>query len=424
MPYSKNNIPKVAKNWTEEEQTKCIAAANSILNNNGKEEEAIFACINAAGKSKKDCEDQKMIIVNRFDNLEGIKLKETPEGFLEGHAIATRTGVFKYIKADGTIQRELRKPEEVFAEDAMDSFKMLPITNNHPEGMVTVENAKELTVGFTGDEIKRLDNYLIPKIKFTEKKTVLDIKNGLKTGLSYGYTVELVEESGIWEGEEYDFIQTKIRGNHLALVTNGRAGDMARVKLDSEDAQISVDSGDNILIETINKVNMKKIKLDDKEFEVAEEVAAKISNLEEQNTQLADKTVELEKQVETLEGERDALKEEAKQDASIDLGAIVRKRIELEKKASEVLKEDASFSELTDRQIKEKVITKFTPDFKADEKSEDYIDARFDALLEIKKEYNLAESMRVTFDSSSNKKEDLSNEALQQKLLQQTNKGA
>ena len=53
MPYSfPNNIPRPAKNWTEEEQKKCIAAANAVLQDDGSEQQAIFACIRAAGKTQ------------------------------------------------------------------------------------------------------------------------------------------------------------------------------------------------------------------------------------------------------------------------------------------------------------------------------------------------------------------------------------
>jgi len=52
MPYSKDNIPAVAKSWTEDEQHKCIIAANAVLEESDDEEQAIFACIHAAGKSK------------------------------------------------------------------------------------------------------------------------------------------------------------------------------------------------------------------------------------------------------------------------------------------------------------------------------------------------------------------------------------
>lgn len=54
MPYSyPNNIPRVAKNWSASEQRRCTAAANSVLSKNGSEQDAIFACIHAAGRSRK-----------------------------------------------------------------------------------------------------------------------------------------------------------------------------------------------------------------------------------------------------------------------------------------------------------------------------------------------------------------------------------
>ncbi len=53
MPYSfPNNVPRPAKNWTEAEQKKCIAAANAVLGDKGTEQQAIFACIRAAGKTE------------------------------------------------------------------------------------------------------------------------------------------------------------------------------------------------------------------------------------------------------------------------------------------------------------------------------------------------------------------------------------
>ena len=52
MPYSfPNNIPRPARKWTESEQKKCISAANAVLRDDGSEQDAIFACIRAAGKT-------------------------------------------------------------------------------------------------------------------------------------------------------------------------------------------------------------------------------------------------------------------------------------------------------------------------------------------------------------------------------------
>lgn len=53
MPWTTDNPPSVAKNWTDDEKGKCVTAANAVLADDGDDEAAIFACINAAGKSTK-----------------------------------------------------------------------------------------------------------------------------------------------------------------------------------------------------------------------------------------------------------------------------------------------------------------------------------------------------------------------------------
>ena len=94
--------------------------------------------------------------MKRFDNIDGsdwmtIPFERTAEGFLKGRAIVTSIGVFNYRRADGSIQRELRLPEEVFSTGTLDSLKMKPVTLNHPNEFVTSENAGELSVGSLGD---------------------------------------------------------------------------------------------------------------------------------------------------------------------------------------------------------------------------------------------------------------------------------
>jgi hypothetical protein len=52
VPWTVDDPPTVAKNWTAEEQKKCVAAANAVLKEGGTDEEAIYACIHAAGKGR------------------------------------------------------------------------------------------------------------------------------------------------------------------------------------------------------------------------------------------------------------------------------------------------------------------------------------------------------------------------------------
>lgn len=52
MPWSYENPPAVAQNWTEEEIRSCVDAANAVLDEGGTDEEAIYACIAAAGRAR------------------------------------------------------------------------------------------------------------------------------------------------------------------------------------------------------------------------------------------------------------------------------------------------------------------------------------------------------------------------------------
>ncbi len=57
MPWSyPDNVPDVARHWTEEQQRRCVAAANEVLERTGDEGRAIFACIHAAGRGEKAME--------------------------------------------------------------------------------------------------------------------------------------------------------------------------------------------------------------------------------------------------------------------------------------------------------------------------------------------------------------------------------
>ena len=63
MPWNyPDNVPAVAQNWTSDEQRRCVEAANAALEETGDEEQAIFACIAAAGKEEKMDKQRKTVI--------------------------------------------------------------------------------------------------------------------------------------------------------------------------------------------------------------------------------------------------------------------------------------------------------------------------------------------------------------------------
>ncbi len=60
MPWTVSNPPAVAKNWSETEKRACVEAGNAVLSEGGSDEDAIFACIHAAGRGKKGSEVMEM----------------------------------------------------------------------------------------------------------------------------------------------------------------------------------------------------------------------------------------------------------------------------------------------------------------------------------------------------------------------------
>ena len=94
MPWSyPDNVPDVAQNWTADEQRRCVEAANAVLEETGDDEQAIYACIAAAGK--------ELDIVNRKQFRAPISLKsDGDEGTFEA-VFAT----FNVIDRDGDVTK-------------------------------------------------------------------------------------------------------------------------------------------------------------------------------------------------------------------------------------------------------------------------------------------------------------------------------
>ncbi len=189
------------------------------------------------------------------------EIQMTEEGFIKGRAIVTRTGVFLYKNADGTIRKELRHPEDVMIPESLESIKMIPIVDGHPaERLVTAENAKRLQIGFTGETVESEEPFIIANMVITDKAMVERIKDKKKNELSLGYTVDLIPMAGVYNGEPYDYKQTNIRYNHLALVDEARAGPEARIALDGDDAILMNEQ------ELKMTKKSKKVKIDAQEY--------------------------------------------------------------------------------------------------------------------------------------------------------------
>ena len=125
----------------------------------------------------------------------------------------------------------LRPPEELGDPECVESFKLLPWIDDHvmlgPVAQEMTDRAlpaeKKGVQGVIGEEVFFKDGVLYANIKAFSSTLAALIQAG-KRELSAGYRCIYDMTAGVWNGLRYDAIQRKIRGNHLALVTEGRMG--------------------------------------------------------------------------------------------------------------------------------------------------------------------------------------------------------
>lgn len=168
--------------------------------------------------------------VLRLDNIPLDKTYYTEEGYLIDNPIVTSVGIFEYALPDGGIRRELRMPENVFEAESLASYEGKPVIITHDVGEVDKDNVPEEGIGTILTKGQRDGDNVRAKIVIhdTDAMKRCELKE-----LSLGYNLDLDETPGVWKGQPYDAVQTKIRINHLALVGNARAGKQARLNIDS-----------------------------------------------------------------------------------------------------------------------------------------------------------------------------------------------
>lgn len=351
------------------------------------------------------------MIVNRYDTIDinkmATKFVKTDEGYLKGRAVVARTGVYKYMKADGTYDYEYRSYEEVFNNDAIETLKLKPLSILHPDQMVNSENIKLYQVGNMGSEwaaVKRDNEFdLVIDIIIQDSDAVTKIESGEMRELSLGYHCDMEDapKGSKFDGMDYNKIQKNIRINHCAIVPNGRAG-TAIIKMDATDA-ILVD--EVVPVATHDKkdskeekpmADLKKIKLDGVEYEAEAPVIATLTQTEEKVDSLQKSLDTLTSDKEKVEAERDTLKAKvdslekeiveantSKLDADAIKAAVARriKVLDAAREAEIEVKED-----MDEKAVLTAVISKVFPTVNLDGKSDEYVQASFDlALAEMEK---------------------------------------
>lgn len=182
-----------------------------------------------------------------------------------------RSGILEYLGSELLVEGESKvdgvevDPDKIYKvyipeeeiRKAANTFKMIPITDDHTWLGDDGEDAKDYQVGMTGENVYVEDGFLYVPLKFTGKDIVEEVENHEKEELSSSYYNKFVKS----ENPDYDFVARDIKGNHLALVDKGRCGSAVRV-LNSKIGVNQMAVKAKIANEAILKLDGKEINLD------------------------------------------------------------------------------------------------------------------------------------------------------------------
>ena len=328
----------------------------------------------------------------------------TDEGYLVANVRTARIGTQDYLgeeldRPDLDTVTVYRDEAEVFRKASLQTFGLLPVTDDHPADLVTADTARTVSVGTTNEEVLRDGEYLRIGIKLTDAATIRKVQDG-KRELSVGYVSELVWGDGFApDGTAYQARQTNIVGNHIAIVAAGRAGPLARI---GDGQPVTVNGGTDRkswgaspIPQTDQKEaempdTLRKIMVDGLQVEVTDAAAVAIEKLQLQiadaatvnSAAAAASMAEMAKKDGELAAKDAKIAEMAKSILSdADLDAKVAARADLIGKAKAIAK-DVATTGLSDADIRKAAVVAVLGDAAITGKSEAYVDARFDILSE------------------------------------------
>ena len=316
--------------------------------------------------------------------------RKTQDGYLVAEAFAVRTGVQHYTGAEvGLIDRDVvrvwRPEDEVKDPASVRTFSHAPITLGHPE-KVTADNWRDLAKGEVSTEAAWDGNKIKLPLIVKDAEAIAAIEGGTRE-LSAGYTCALEFSDGVTpEGESYDAIQRNIRINHLAIVPRGRAGSECRIG-DGADKWGAAPITPSKQKEDTMSDALKTVVLGDKAAQVAVADAQIIEQFKaDQAKALADAQAAHDKaiaakdaEIDKIKGQLDAANEKVLDDAALD--KRVADRADLIGKAQTIAK-DVKTAGLSDAEIRKAAVVAKLGDAAVADKSDAYIEARFDVLAE------------------------------------------
>lgn len=147
----------------------------------------------------------------------------------------SKEGVFPYLgkQIDPSLEPNkiyyvYRPISELSNPETVESFNAIPLIDEHEMIGDGFTRYDDRPAGGVIYNTKAKDGKLLGDIRIYSEKLKNEIESGKKE-LSMGYSCKYEPSHGYFDGKEYDFIQTDLRGNHVALVNRGRMGSDVRV---------------------------------------------------------------------------------------------------------------------------------------------------------------------------------------------------
>jgi len=250
---------------------------------------------------------------------------KNPAGFLICKDVAiARTGTQQYLGREiGVSDRPndiitvYRVEEEVFNPRAMASFEGCPFTEEHPMDFVQPNNSDALVKGTIVNVHRGTGNsrdLLLADIIIYGKQEIDFVESKEKREISCGYECEYVPYKD-------GFKQVNIIGNHVALVSAGRAGqrvaiqDTAKVSLDNKNIERSKRMGYRIprksnVSDFVKAVGLKTLAADAEPEEVQEMVEGLVDEKHQAEKDAEPIIIEPEVEPDTHDEEISELKEQ------------------------------------------------------------------------------------------------------------------
>lgn len=165
-------------------------------------------------------------------------IKTMPDGYRIVRSKIARTGVQEYLGVEfgdeakkhgfssSDVIKVYRSPEEVFSDQAVNGWKGLPVTINHPREKVTSANVDKYQVGNIRDKahIDLDSGWLGLEYVVMLDRAIEGLDSGELSEVSGGYSAVIDWTPGVTpDGQRFDAQQRDIRPNHLAMVPSGRA---------------------------------------------------------------------------------------------------------------------------------------------------------------------------------------------------------